>query len=132
MVILFFTGYIEQRVNDENIWIVRADSNLNTTSIPLKIIERNSSMSDEFKLFQNYPNPFNGRTKINFNLNKSAFLRLEIFDNRGKLIQILFNNYLNKGYHELVWDSKNLSSGLYFINIKTGNKSITIKSVILK
>ncbi len=91
-----------------------------------------------FILHQNYPNPFNSETIINFELNQSEEIELNIYNCLGENVRKLFVGAKEKGNHSIKWDGKdknnfNLSSGIYFIELKTnfGHKQL-IKGVLLK
>jgi len=67
-----------------------------------------------FSLEQNYPNPFNPSTRIRFNINNSGYVSIKVYDILGKEVAILINEELNAGNYEIIFDGKNLSSGIYF------------------
>ncbi|NOX89701.1 MAG: T9SS type A sorting domain-containing protein [Calditrichaeota bacterium] len=90
-----------------------------------------------FQLFQNYPNPFNPTTQIKFSLPEQANLQLVIFDANGKQIRNLFQGALPRGVHSFIWDGKNednkrVSSGIYYFMVKTKNRSLTKKMLLIK
>ncbi len=83
-----------------------------------------------FKLWQNYPNPFNPSTTIRFNLPKSTFVVLKVFNIHGSEVETLLNGKRKAGIHEIQWNTKDLSSGIYFIKMITdefvGSKKVTL------
>lgn len=81
-----------------------------------------------FELHQNTPNPFSNQTLISFNLENPSPATLIIFDTNGREIQSLFNNY-GAGYHELLFDLENLSSGIYYYQLTTEEGSKIRKMV---
>ncbi len=88
-------------------------------------------------LHQNYPNPFNPTTIINFSLPSKAKVDLSIYNIKGQKVTTLVSSSLEKGKHSVVWDSKDkngkaVSSGVYFYKLKTLNKSIIKKCLLLK
>lgn len=90
-----------------------------------------------FVLLQNYPNPFNPITKIEFNIPVSTNVEVNIFDINGRLIRTLMNDFIEKGYHQTVWDAKNdlgqlVTSGVYIYHIKTDNQIISKKMLFIK
>lgn len=95
-------------------------------------INQISSEVISYELLQNYPNPFNPTTKINFSIPKSDFTSLIIYDAAGKEITKLVNQKLNTGSYEYEFsgDKFNLSSGVYFYKIISGN-FIETKSMVL-
>jgi len=81
-------------------------------------------------LSQNYPNPFSEQTKLFLVLNKDAKTDIEIFDQKGSLVQVLISQNLKKGRYEFNWGSKNLSDGLYTTVWTSDNKLVkTIKMI---
>jgi len=88
----------------------------------------------EIKLYQNYPNPLNPDTNINFLINRDADVNLSLFDILGRKITTLVNKRLGKGKYTVRVNSSslNLSSGIYFYQLSTGENSITKKMVVIK
>jgi len=89
------------------------------------------------KLLSAYPNPFNPNTKISFRLNKSQNLDISIYNIIGEKIGELANNYFISGDHYIIWDAKSnktkyVSSGTYFIRIKSKTFSVSKKVIYLK
>ncbi len=87
---------------------------------------------NSFILYQNYPNPFNPSTTISFTLPKKEFVKLIIYDILGKEIITLINEELPSGSHQIVWNPKKLSSGIYFYRLQSGKYSETRKMNLLK
>lgn len=85
----------------------------------------------EFRLHQNYPNPFNPETTIKFELPKSNFVTLKIFNLAGQEIVRLVDGFKTAGDHEVKWQSQGLPSGVYFYRLQAGNFS-AIKKLILQ
>lgn len=79
---------------------------------------------------QNFPNPFSEQTKLFLVLNKDAKTEIEIFDQKGSLVEVLISQNLKKGRYEFNWGSKNLSDGLYTSVWTSDNKLVkTIKMI---
>jgi photosystem II stability/assembly factor-like uncharacterized protein len=97
---------------------------------------------NEFKLYQNYPNPFNPVTKIKFEIPSNGFpigalgndrvVVLKVYDILGREIQTLVNETLQPGSYEVTFGGSNLSSGIYFYQLKAGDYIETKKMVLLK
>ncbi len=87
-----------------------------------------------FQLNQNYPNPFNPTTNIDFSIfgNAQINVKLKIYDVLGKELQTLVNEKKSPGKHSVVFDSKNLSSGIYFYKLSVGELSFSKKMILLK
>lgn len=98
---------------------------------PVGVADKNK-IELKFNLFQNYPNPFNPTTTIEYYLNKSAEIKLEVFDLLGKKIKTLVNEFQKIGEYIVTFDSDNLPSGIYFYRLISGDYSETKKLILLK
>ncbi|MBS4064561.1 MAG: T9SS type A sorting domain-containing protein, partial [Chitinophagaceae bacterium] len=85
-----------------------------------------------YQLKQNYPNPFNPVTTINYSLPKSGVVSLKIYDILGREIKTLVNEEKSVGNYSIKFDGSNLSNGVYFYRIQTGDFSQTKKLILLK
>ena len=99
--------------------------------------EQTNKLPNDFALMQNYPNPFNPATKILYQIPNSADLRnqlvtLKVYDILGNEIIALVNKTQNAGYYEVEFNGINLSSGIYFYQLKAGNFVSTKKLVLIK
>jgi len=86
----------------------------------------------KFNLSQNYPNPFNPNTSIQYAIGSRQFVTLKIFDLLGREITTLVNEEKPVGTYKVNWDASNLSSGVYYYQLKTGNFISTKKMILLK
>ncbi len=83
------------------------------------------------------PNPITTTSKISFNVPKKDYYIIEIFNINGQKVKQLANGELTKGLFEINWDATNsygsaVSSGIYFVNIKTGNSIYSRKMVVVR
>jgi len=85
-----------------------------------------------FELAQNYPNPFNPSTTIQFQIPKSSFVNLKVYDILGKEVATLVNEEKPLGTYEVTWYAEHVPSGVYFYRIQAGNFVETKKLVLLK
>jgi hypothetical protein len=94
----------------------------------------NGSLPVEFALHPAYPNPFNPTTTITIDVPVDArhVSQLQIYNITGQLIETLINGKLESGEYDVVWDAGNLPSGIYFVQLKSGDKTITQKLTLLK
>ena len=86
----------------------------------------------EFKLEHNYPNPFNPSTKIKFDIPKSSFVNLTVYNALGEKITSVVNKELKEGKYEAEWNASSYSSGVYFYKLTAGSYSATRKMILLK
>jgi hypothetical protein len=85
-----------------------------------------------FALEQNYPNPFNPGTKISFNLEKSGFTVLTVYNVLGQKVAIPISGLLAAGFHELNFNASNLPTGVYFYKLESGKQLAVKKMMLLK
>jgi len=86
----------------------------------------------KFVLRQNYPNPFNPTTTIEFELKNNSNVTLTIYNVLGQKLFNLVNGQMKSGVHKVIFDGKNLASGIYFYQLKTGEYSKVMKMELLK
>jgi hypothetical protein len=85
-----------------------------------------------YQLSQNYPNPFNPSTTINFQIPKSKFTTLKVYNILGKEVATLVSNKLNQGNHTYQFDGKNLASGIYYYQLVAGEFREVKKMILLR
>ena len=86
----------------------------------------------KFELKENYPNPFNPSTTINYELAKSGFTSLKIYDVLGKEIATLVNEKQDAGTYSLQWNASNYSSGVYFYTLQADGFVQTKRMILTK
>jgi hypothetical protein len=84
------------------------------------------------ELLPNVPNPFNPVTSIRFNLLEDAFTEVSVFDIAGRMVAKIAEGVLAKGFHQYSFDAAHLSSGAYYIRLKTDKKSLVRKMMLVK
>jgi len=109
-----------------------AKMGMDTTKTLTAVDDVVSSIPTVFTLEQNYPNPFNPTTKIKYSIAKETNVKLSVYDNLGKLVQTIVDKDQPVGNYEVEFNAENLSSGVYFYQLQTPQKSITKKLVIMK
>ncbi len=76
--------------------------------------------------------PFNPTTIIPFSVETQSIASLQLYEITGRLVEILFDGILDPGNHKIKWDASAQSSGIYFVVLKTPNKTLLKKLVLLK
>ena len=104
------------------------------SGMPLSVTE-DLSIPKDFALAQNYPNPFNPETRIHYDLPKSSFVTLTIYDILGRKLVRLIDGTHAAGRFNITWDGKDaygnhLGSGIYFYQLSTEQFSQTKKMII--
>ena len=83
-------------------------------------------------LYNNYPNPFNPETKIQFEVKNTDNVNISIFNIKGQLVQTLVNDVYTPGRYNLIWNAKNVSSGVYFYKMETNDFTDIKKMLLIK
>ena len=89
-----------------------------------------------FTLYQNHPNPFNPSTNIGYQLAKNNHVKITIYNTMGKLVKILVDDFQSSGFRTIKWNGRNsnndnVSSGIYFYSIQSGEFQATKKMILL-
>jgi uncharacterized delta-60 repeat protein len=84
-----------------------------------------------------YPNPTNKDVTIKYHVPVDSKVSLRIYDLAGKLVKTLIQENIKAGYHIVSWNGKNkfdeeVPTGIYFLNMETGNSEAIKKLTILK
>ena len=93
---------------------------------------RAGGIPEEYALRQNYPNPFNPSTTISFNLPKTGFISLKVFDLLGREVATLMDGYRKPGMYQEQFDASHLAGGVYVVRLKNEVISKSIKLLLIK
>jgi hypothetical protein len=122
---------------DPGNWILKDVNNITD-------INAEQTLPEYFSLGQNYPNPFNPSTTINYtvpsvvneNLGRPVggfhSLQLTIYDVLGKEVKSLVNENQKPGNYQISFDASELTTGIYYYRLTSGNFTQTKKMVLLK
>lgn len=105
---------------------ISADIQMATSS------ESGKEMPTRVELRQNFPNPFNPTTNIQFTLDRTADVTLEVFNITGQKVATLIRGTLSSGSHQQTFNASGLSSGLYIYRLQTPEQSFTRQMVLIK
>jgi hypothetical protein len=94
--------------------------------------DKTNVLPKNFSLSQNYPNPFNPTTTIHYSVPKTSFVTIKVYDMLGKEIATLVNQEKSAGNYTVQFNGSNLSSGIYFYRMRSGNFVETKKLLLLK
>ena len=61
---------------------------------------------DYYFLNDNFPNPFNPVTTVKYNIPKKSHVKITIHDMMGNLVNVLVDEYQNKGSKSVQWDGR--------------------------
>jgi len=78
------------------------------------------SKPGNFILEQNYPNPFNPSTIITYQMPGSGHVSIKVYNALGQEVATLVNEKKPAGRYQVEFNTTNLSSGIYFYEMRSG------------
>ena len=106
-------------------------------SVTSMTLNKVAEVPETFGLSQNFPNPFNPVTNISFQVPEASDVTVAVYNMMGQKIADLVQANVPAGYHQVVWDSRNLqgesvSSGVYLYTITSGDYHAMKKMILMK
>ncbi|MBP8033924.1 MAG: T9SS type A sorting domain-containing protein [Bacteroidia bacterium] len=92
----------------------------------------NSISKGNLTLLAAFPNPANNEIAINFSLNQSSKVEIEIYDVTGKMVNTTKLDNLEAGNHTSKVNTSNLNAGVYMYSVKSDNAKMFSKFTIAK
>lgn len=96
---------------------------------PLTIVKTSAAQANEIFL-KNYPNPFNSTTIISFFLQSPSKVNLEMYNCVGQKVCTIYEGVAEQGEHNVRLTENNLSTGIYFIKLTSGNNGVLKQSLL--
>jgi len=122
----------------ENLEIARAmtDSMLAMSQV-MSPTQPEAPLPKSFKLYPVYPNPFNSTTRIHFDVPTSSKVKIIVYDALGRRVATLADKNFQAGSYHIEWNGNNasgmkVSSGVYFVSMRSPSFVATKKAVLLK
>ena len=97
-----------------------------------QVIEVDGVTVSTIQLQQNYPNPFNPNTTIKYQLGNDGFVSLKVFNSLGEQVVELVSQFQKGGSHQIIFDGKDLPSGIYVYQLTSGNYTESKKMILLR
>ncbi|MBD3289244.1 T9SS type A sorting domain-containing protein [candidate division KSB1 bacterium] len=107
------------------------------TSVFSHTAEVTIGLPADFELYQNYPNPFNPITTISYSLPQSGHVELSIYNVKGEKVNKLVDEYQKSGKYDFQWNARDwngteVSSGIYYVQIKALNTTQFRKMTLMR
>jgi hypothetical protein len=96
-----------------------------------------SLVADNSGALQVYPNPVTSTATISYNLGKTEQVSIKVYNVLGAEVTTLRDELQKAGRHVIKWDAtdlagKQLNGGIYFVKIKAGTDTMTVKTMIAR
>ena len=79
-----------------------------------------------------FPNPATNEVSINYSLNKSGKVEIDIYDVTGKMFNTIKSDNLEIGNHSSNINVSNFNAGVYMYSVKSENAKMYSKFTIVK
>jgi hypothetical protein len=125
-------GVTELSVETGNVYLIKTDSLGNVG------IEEEKEYDESSPIFITAsPNPAGPEATIRYALPEETRVSLKVYDASGRMLKVLADEEQSSGVHSIYWNGrddtgKQLSSGVYFLNLKAGEFSVIDRIVILR
>jgi len=113
-------------VGPSNVWAAYGCTGATTN------ISGNDPIPSKFDLAQNYPNPFNPSTVIKYSIPVTGLVKLAVYDVTGREVATLVNEVKQAGNFLVEFNASNLSSGVYFYKLTSGDFTAIKKMILVK
>lgn len=97
----------------------------------------NAPLPSQLVVERNLPNPFNPTTTIRFRAPANGEVRVRIYNLRGELVRQLFDEKVEAGAHQVVWNGTDdrgatVASGVYVYEVAGFGERVTKKMALVK
>jgi hypothetical protein len=119
------------------VWMDNSSGIYQIWSCPIDLAQATGVESGDFglaiELRQNSPNPFNPLTTVEFSIDRTREVRLEILDALGRRVAEPVKGVLPRGAHRVTIDATGWPSGVYLYRLEAeGAGAVKRKMVLLK
>jgi len=98
----------------------------------VSVANEDLGLPTDYALHQNYPNPFNPTTTISFDVPVASDISIAVYDLLGRQVRTLVNASQSAGRHQVTFDASGLTSGLYIVRMRTGDRVFERSVVLMK
>ncbi len=124
------TRWTWEELNKVGVVIVHMDAEMED---PIRYrLSAESIIPEQIALYQNYPNPFNPETIIQFYLDRSQQVRIDVYDVIGRKVKTLTDQVYPQGHSNVRFRGTDLASGVYIYRLISDEQSLSKKMLLLK
>ncbi|MBN2378725.1 T9SS type A sorting domain-containing protein [candidate division WOR-3 bacterium] len=102
-------------------WIQDPDYTLFIRATVTNEVGVEDELTPEPAIWTAIPGVISNSTVLNYTLQGSGNVKIEIYDACGRCVHILVDGYQTKGYHNIQWNVKSLPTGVYFVCLTVGD-----------
>jgi len=116
-------GYVEDQMWQSTCFLLRLDGTARPALLwmaqyvkdnPVSVTARDARVPAGFALEQNFPNPFNPATTISYDLPKTSYVKIVIYDVLGRAVATLADGVRAANRYTITWNAPAAASGVYF------------------
>ncbi|MEM6319990.1 MAG: 3-coathanger stack domain-containing protein [Bacteroidota bacterium] len=110
-------------------------NNLQSEEQPIIYRNKGSDSWDEriTNTLKIFPNPFEYSTTVEFTLEQSDFIQLDLIDLTGRTaLSVLTSSHYEAGTHQIMWQNDQLEAGIYWLRLLTPTGQVTQKVMVLR
>lgn len=90
-------------------------------------------MPEKFEMSPSYPNPFNPSTTIKYQIPEQVDVNVDVYNMAGKKVRTLVaGEQQEAGTHTIRFNASDLSSGIYFVQMRAGSFEHVQKITLIK
>ena len=90
------------------------------------------ALPERFILYPNFPNPFNPATHIHWWQAQQGRVTITVYELSGREIDVIMDDIVGVGEHQIIYQPRALSSGIFFVKLESGNEARINKIVFLQ
>lgn len=128
----YFTRMVEEYLDEDLTKFASIDLGVYLKNIKKELITTTEQIPKEYYLSNAYPNPFNPTTRIKYSIKEDGLVILKVYDILGREITTLVNEVELAGNYTVNFDASDLSSGVYFYSITSGNFKAVKKMLLIR
>lgn len=127
---VFASGFLgsEEPADGFQVWVALPDG----TTFPLDELVSTNELANEVRSFTIIPNPARDLAEVNYSLDATLDVTLNIYDATGRLIQSQYAGKQNEGAYTYPLDVSRLAAGLYNYSIVTPQGILTKRFTVVK
>jgi hypothetical protein len=79
-----------------------------------------------------FPNPAYDMFNLEFTMEKTAIVEIALFDGSGRMVKLLLKDKAEEGKNLFSFNKGVLSNGIYFLQVKTENKTVANEKMVIE